>query len=77
MLECMLKRMFRHASRLPMIAAILLAATATSAVVAQTAAPQPTLKNVPAAWVGYLLIAVLLIMVLGVSLMPSKRSHQD
>ena len=77
MLKCMLKRKFLFASRLPIIAAIFLAAFAALTATAQTAAPQPTLKNVPAPWVGYLLIAVLLIMVLGVSLMPSKRSHQD
>lgn len=44
---------------------------------AQTAAPAPTLKRAPPVWLGYLLIAVLLVIVMAVSLMPSKRSHQD
>lgn len=57
--------------------AIGVTAAVTTVAFAQTAAPQPTLKRVPAPWIGYLIIAVLLIMVLGVSLMPSKRSHQD
>lgn len=44
---------------------------------AATPAPTPTVKNAPAVWVGYLLMAVLLGLVLAVSLLPSKRSHQD
>ena len=50
-------------------------------------APVTTLANVPpqpapsdssaAPWVGFLFMGVLLALVLGVSLMPSKRGHQD
>jgi len=40
-------------------------------------APQPTARKVPPVWLGYLVIFVLLVVVLAVSMMPSKRSHQD
>lgn len=57
-------------------AAVASALTAAAAL-AQTPAPQPTIKNAPPVWVGYLLMAVLMIIVIGISLLPSKRSHQD
>jgi len=50
-------------------------------------APATTLANVPPqpapsessapVWVGFFFMGVLLVLVLGVSLMPSKRGHQD
>jgi hypothetical protein len=40
-------------------------------------APQPTARKVPPVWLGYLVIFVLLVIVLAVSMMPSKRGHQD
>lgn len=52
-------------------------ALAPVVVMAQDAPPQPSLKNAAAAWVGYLFIAVLLGLVMAVSLMPSRRGHQD
>lgn len=55
------------------LAAILPAVVAT----AQDAPPQPALKNHPAVWLGYLVIFVLLVLVITVSLIPSKRGHQD
>ncbi|MAB84120.1 MAG: hypothetical protein CMJ24_11910 [Phycisphaerae bacterium] len=40
--------------------------------------PQPASnKGAPAAWVGMLLMVVLVGIVLAISLMPSRRSHQD
>ncbi|MHC5113064.1 MAG: hypothetical protein ACYTGP_01390 [Planctomycetota bacterium] len=42
-----------------------------------TAPPSPSLKRYAPEWIGYLVIAVLLILVIAVSLMPSKRGHQD
>lgn len=42
-----------------------------------SAPPTPGLRRTPAAWVGYLVIFVLLALVLAVSLIPSKRGHQD
>ena len=41
------------------------------------APPQPTLRKSAPAWLGYLAMFVLLVVVIVVSLMPSKRSHQD
>ena len=59
-----------------LIALVTILGTAGSAL-AQQAPPTPTLKPGPPIWMGYLLTAALLVAVLAVSLMPSKRSHQD
>lgn len=57
---------------------MVLMATLWPAVVwAQQAAPQPTLRKSPAPWLGLLVMFLLLAIVLGISLMPSKRGHQD
>ena len=48
-----------------------------SPVWAQTAAPQPTLRKAPAAWIGMAFMFVMLAIVVAISIMPSKRSHQD
>ena len=37
----------------------------------------PTLRRSQPVWMGYLIIVVLLALVMLVSLMPSKRGHQD
>ncbi|MHC4079807.1 MAG: hypothetical protein ACYS15_06250 [Planctomycetota bacterium] len=39
--------------------------------------PPPTLSRTPKPWLGFLVMFLLLVLVLGVSLMPSKRGHQD
>lgn len=44
---------------------------------AQEAPPQPGLTRTAAPWVGFMLMFVLVVLVLGVSLMPAKRGHQD
>jgi hypothetical protein len=44
---------------------------------AQTAPDQPTLKSAAPIWLGLLIIAGLLIIVMVVTIMPSKRGHQD
>ncbi|MCI0363556.1 MAG: hypothetical protein L0Y44_06865 [Phycisphaerales bacterium] len=44
---------------------------------AQAAAPQPSLRNAPPVWLGLLIMGLLLAMVMAVSLLPSKRGHQD
>lgn len=41
------------------------------------AAPQPRLNKKYPVWVGYLVIFLMIVGIMGVSLMPSKRSHQD
>ena len=38
--------------------------------------PSPTQSSAPP-WVGFLFMGLLLAVVLGVSLMPTKRGHQD
>ncbi len=35
------------------------------------------LRRGPPVWLGYLVMFVLMLLVVGVSLMPSKRGHQD
>ncbi len=35
------------------------------------------LRRGPPVWLGYLIMFVLMLLVVGVSLMPSKRGHQD
>jgi hypothetical protein len=55
-------------------AAVLMPAVALAQ---ESAPPAPGLsKNAPP-WMGYIIMVFLLALVLGVSLMPSKRSHQD
>ena len=41
------------------------------------APPTPGLKQTSPVWLGYLFMAVLLAVVIVVSLIPSKRGHQD
>ena len=37
----------------------------------------PTLSRVPKSWIGFAVIFLLVALVMGVSLIPSKRGHQD
>jgi FtsH-binding integral membrane protein len=77
----MLRTMFKpvtHSSHRFLGLLMTAAVTLTPAIAAaQSAAPPPALRRAPAVWVGLMIMAVLLAMVLAVSLMPSKRSHQD
>lgn len=59
-----------------LIPLIVLAATATQAL-AQTTPDAPSLNRTPPVWWGYAILFLLLVVVLAISLMPSKRSHQD
>ncbi len=56
-----------------------LCSPAVAAVVsaASTVPPEPTLRKPPAAWVGFLLMFLFFGVVIAVSLMSSKRGHQD
>jgi hypothetical protein len=45
--------------------------------VAQTAPPEPALRRAPSPLVGYFIMFVLLVAIIAISIMPSKRSHQD
>lgn len=67
----------KFTARLSQVTLPMLIAVAPVIVWADTAAPNPSLKKAPAAWVGMLVMFILLILVLGVSLLPSKRGHQD
>jgi hypothetical protein len=51
-------------------------ATASSAW-AQNAPPQPALTRNQPAWVGIVIMIVMVVIVVFASLMSSKRSHQD
>ena len=57
---------------------MLLAAEVATAMPAGFAPPQPANnKNTPAVWVGILVMLVIVGVILTISLMPSRRSHQD
>lgn len=52
--------------------------SAASAMAAQTGVPpDPSLRKGPAAWMGFGMMFVLFGVVVAISLMPSKRGHQD
>ncbi|MHC5023825.1 MAG: hypothetical protein ACYTGG_07925 [Planctomycetota bacterium] len=59
------------------LAMMAVAASLWPAVALATAPPAPTLRKTAPAWMGYGVIFLLVVVVLTVSLLPSKRSHQD
>ena len=73
--------MQRHFHRLLKSLGLRLFAVATpfmcTAITLAQSAPPPNARKVPPVWLGYLIIFVLAVLVLLVSMMPSKRSHQD
>lgn len=80
----MLCRMFRHRvsslirrGRLWLALAPMLLATAAARAQEASAAPQPSLQKSPPVWLGLLVMFIMLAMVITVSLMPSRRGHQD
>jgi hypothetical protein len=60
---------------------LLLCSSFISSAVAATqtpmAPPEPSLRKIPAAWIGLLLILVFFGVVVAINLISSKRSHQD
>lgn len=58
-------------------AVVLAGALAPAVAWAQDVVPQPDLRRAPQVWVGYAFMVLLAAAVMGVSLLPSKRSHQD
>jgi hypothetical protein len=44
---------------------------------AQQAPPSPSLRRTPPVWLGLLVMFALLVAIMTVSLLPSKRSHLD
>lgn len=67
----------RHTLLKPLPALFAAAAFLAPVTAMANAPPQPTLSKWAPPWVGFLFMGVLLALVLGVSLMPSKRGHQD
>jgi len=59
------------------VSAALVALISAVAHAQSTPAPQPSLSKAPPVWLGLLVMFLLLAMVVSVSLMPSKRGHQD
>lgn len=51
--------------------------TATTAFAQKTGVPQPALTRVQPAWIGIVLMIIMVMVVVFVSLLSSKRSHQD
>jgi FtsH-binding integral membrane protein len=54
-----------------------LAVLLTPGMVWAQSAPTPQIRNSPKPWIGLMCIFLLLALMLAVSLMPSKRGHQD
>lgn len=69
----------RTGGRTLWLAAFTVILTVPASVWAQqaTPAPQPSLKKFPAPWIGMAFMFLMAAIVVVISLMPSKRSHQD
>ena len=72
-----MNRLFRLAVKATSALLIAAAVLAPAVVWAQEQVPQPTLRRSSPSWLGFLIMFLLLAMVMAVSLMPSKRGHQD
>ncbi|MHC4416473.1 MAG: hypothetical protein ACYS0G_14465 [Planctomycetota bacterium] len=70
-------RLTKLLSRAVFVVVMGLTILAPAVAAAQEAVPQPRLTRSPPVWLGYLITVVLLAVVMAVSLMPSKRGHQD
>lgn len=70
-------RSFRFSRLLTRSMVVMLTVLWPAAALAAAAPPSPTLQKAAPVWLGYLVMAGLLMVVLLISLMPSKRSHQD
>jgi hypothetical protein len=77
MLMLMNQLVKRFFARISMVGVVSMAALWPAIALAQSAAPSPKLQKVPPVWLGYLVMFLLLAVVLAISLMPSKRGHQD
>lgn len=61
-----------------LFAGALLFADVAAAMPTNLAPPRPAVnKNTPAVWVGILVMLIIVGVILTISLMPSRRSHQD
>jgi hypothetical protein len=79
MINGLFRKLQRGGTQLNKLALVLMVVCWPALASAQSVAkpPSPHLNRVPQVWVGLLVMFVLLVLVIGVSLMPSKRSHQD
>jgi len=59
------------------VAALAVLATPIAALAQDDSPPQPVLRQAPPQWIGYAIMFVMVVIVLFLSLMSSKRSHQD
>tara|TARA_B100000674_G_C37828020_1_gene909123 strand:+ start:590 stop:817 length:228 start_codon:yes stop_codon:yes gene_type:complete len=65
-------------TRCLLLAGVLLCCEIAVAMPTNLAPPQPAAnKNTPAVWVGILIMLLIVGVILTISLMPSRRSHQD
>jgi hypothetical protein len=67
----------RRITTLTLHALAVLAATLPVSHALAQAAPTPSVTRTPETWIGYAIVFGLFVIVVAVSLMPSKRSHQD
>jgi hypothetical protein len=61
-------------------ALLLLGFLASSAIASPAPLPPPapgSNQNTPAAWIGMLLMFIIVAAIIGISMMPSRRGHQD
>ena len=69
-------RWFRRSLPVMLVGAALLLAPEI-AVAQDSAPPQPQVSKTAPVWLGYAAMFLTLALLVGVSLMPSKRAHQD
>lgn len=62
---------------IPVMVWLMSVAIFPAAAVAQKAAPSPNLSRSPTPLIGFGLMAVFAIAIVAISLLPSKRGHQD
>lgn len=76
---CRLDRSIRAIARLSLAAFSTLLVVAPATVLAQASAapPEPRVSKVYPVFVGYLFMFLMIAVIVGISLMPSKRAHQD
>lgn len=67
----------RGLTRLSCLMVLVVVVLMPAIALAQEVPPAVTLRRHPPVWLGYLVMFVLMAIVIVVSLMPSKRSHQD
>lgn len=62
---------------IPVIVWLMTVAVFPAAAYAQKAAPSPNLMRSPSPLIGFAIIATFAVVIVAISLLPSKRGHQD